>query len=103
MANVSKKDLARLLSAKLDIKIVEATPIVDAFVSVLTEALTANERVEIRGFGRFVVKSVAARTARNPLNGAPVAVPATKKVQFRAATELKKTVAQGVTVEAASA
>ena len=37
-------------------------------------ALTRDETVAIAGFGKFDVRSRAARTGRNPRTGAPVAI-----------------------------
>ena len=54
----------------------DATKIVNVFFETITKALSKNERVELRGFGVFDVKKREARIARNPKNGAAVAVPA---------------------------
>ena len=53
----------------------DATKIVNVFFDTITKALSKNERVELRGFGVFDVKKRKARIARNPKNGAAVAVP----------------------------
>ena len=47
---------------------------VDAVLEGITVALALGARVELRGFGTFSVKRRAARTGRNPRNGAPVAI-----------------------------
>ncbi|POR40384.1 HU family DNA-binding protein [Methylobacterium sp. V23] len=51
---------------------------VEALVNVIlkriTDALIAGERVELRGFGMFLVKPRGARTGRNPKTGAAVPV-----------------------------
>jgi integration host factor subunit beta len=45
-------------------------------------ALARGDRVELRGFGTFSLKHRAARTGRNPLTGAQVAIDA-KSLPFR--------------------
>jgi integration host factor subunit beta len=52
--------------------------IVNAILDEIIAALARGDRVEIRGFGTFSVRSRPARTARNPRSG--VAVPVGKKV-----------------------
>lgn len=55
--------------------------IVDAIFDQITEALMRGDRVELRGFGAFSVKSRQARTGRNPRTGASVKV-AAKRLPF---------------------
>ena len=55
----------------------------------LTSALTRGERIEIRGFGSFVVKHRQAREGRNPKTGALVPVAAKRVPFFKVGKELK--------------
>ena len=55
--------------------------IVSTVFSEITEALAKGDRVELRGFGAFSVKSRDARMGRNPRTGEPVKV-ASKAVPF---------------------
>jgi nucleoid DNA-binding protein len=55
-----------------------------------SNALTAGDRVELRGFGNFEVKATKARTGRNPATGAPLEIPASRKASFRPSKELKE-------------
>ena len=55
--------------------------IVNTVFSEITEALAKGDRVELRGFGAFSVKSRDARIVRNPRTGEPVKV-ASKAVPF---------------------
>ena len=48
--------------------------IVNTVFSEITEALAKGNRVELRGFGAFSVKSRNARMGRNPRTGEPVRV-----------------------------
>ena len=48
--------------------------IIDTFFNKISESLENGNRIELRGFGAFGVKQRAARIARNPRTGDPVAV-----------------------------
>jgi integration host factor subunit beta len=52
-------------------------------------------RVEIRGFGSFVVHHMAPRAGRNPKTGVAVMVPAKARPHFRAGKELRKRINNG--------
>jgi integration host factor subunit beta len=60
----------------------------------MTDALRQGERIEIRGFGSFVVKSRRAREGRNPKTGEIVAVAAKRVPFFKVGKELKQRVDQ---------
>ena len=67
----------------------EAEVMVNAVFDSLTSALTRGERIEIRGFGSFVVKHRQAREGRNPKTGALVPVAAKRVPFFKVGKELK--------------
>jgi integration host factor subunit beta len=62
---------------------------VNAVFDSMTDALAKGERIEIRGFGSFIVKQRAAREGRNPRTGALVAVAAKKVPLFKVGKELR--------------
>jgi len=90
MAN--KQTLVDVVHGKLGGTRVQAEEIVDAVFDTITNTMKAGEEVSVAGFGVFVAKERAARTARNPKTGAAVAVPAMKVPKFRAAKALKEAV-----------
>ena len=67
----------------------DATKIVNVFFETITRAISRSERVELRGFGVFDVKKRKARIARNPKNGAAVAVPEKNVPYFRMGKDMK--------------
>jgi len=67
----------------------EAEVLVNAVFESLAEALARGERIEIRGFGSFIVKRRNARDGRNPKTGDVVAVMAKRVPFFKAGKELK--------------
>jgi integration host factor subunit beta len=70
----------------------DAEVIVNAVFESMTEALCSGERIEIRGFGSFVVKQRRAREGRNPKTGEIVAVAAKRVPFFKVGKELKQRV-----------
>jgi len=54
------------------------------------EALARGEKVELRGFGNFRLKTRQARKARNPKTGETVDVPEKRVVYFRTGKELRE-------------
>jgi len=64
--------------------------IVEAIFDSIKEALARGERVEIRGFGNFSLRSRRAKKARNPKTGEIIDVPAKKVPRFKVGKELRE-------------
>ncbi|MEJ2685205.1 MAG: integration host factor subunit beta [Candidatus Sulfobium sp.] len=56
----------------------------------MQSALIKGDKVEIRGFGNFRLKTRKPRQARNPKTGEPVEVPAKKVLSFKVGKELRE-------------
>jgi integration host factor subunit beta len=63
--------------------------IINAIFDSMVDALAQGDRIEIRGFGSFVVKHRRARQGRNPKSGALVSVAAKKVPFFKVGKELR--------------
>lgn len=63
--------------------------IIDSIFDSMVDALSRGERIEIRGFGSFVVKRRRAREGRNPKSGDVVSVAAKKVPFFKVGKELR--------------
>jgi len=88
---MTKSQLIECLAEKaphVPLRRIEA--IVNAVFERMTEALKAGERIELRGFGCFTVKSRRARIGRNPKTGAPVSLKQRSTVAFAAGKELRE-------------
>lgn len=70
----------------------EAEIVVNAFFDSIKDALASKDKVEIRDFGIFHVRSRKERAGRNPKTGLPVSVPAKSVPFFKAGKELKELV-----------
>ena len=64
--------------------------IVNAILDAITEALARGDRVELRGFGAFSVKSRPARTGRNPRTGERVQVEEKHVPFFKTGKEMRE-------------
>jgi integration host factor subunit beta len=61
----------------------------DTILEHIAAALERGDRVELRGFGAFSVRSREARTGRNPRTGEAVGVQAKRVPFFKAGKELR--------------
>ena len=69
-----------------------AKVIVDTLFDGMKESLEKGERIEIRGFGSFVVRNYGGYKGRNPKTGEIVEVPPKKLPFFKVGKELKEMV-----------
>jgi integration host factor subunit beta len=67
----------------------ELNALVNAVFESLTEALARGERIEVRGFGSFIIKRRRERVGRNPKTGDAVTVHAKRVPFFKAGKEIK--------------
>jgi DNA-binding protein HU-beta len=63
---------------------------VDAVVDTLANELAQGHNVNITGFGKFEVKTRAARKGRNPKTGDAIQIAASKGVSFKPGKPLKE-------------
>lgn len=87
---MNKSELIKTLAEQREIHIDEAAKIVNAFIESIKQSLVNGDRVEIRGFGSFKVKSYKGYTGRNPKTGDVVDVIPKKLPFFRPGKELKE-------------
>ena len=69
-----------------------AKEVVRVFFDEISNALTNNDRVEIRGFGSFKVKDYNGYAGRNPKTGEPIKVKPKKLPFFKSGKKLKERV-----------
>jgi integration host factor subunit beta len=67
----------------------EAEVMVNAVFDSMTDALVKGERIEIRGFGSFIIKHRPTREGRNPRTGTVVSVAAKRVPLFKVGKELR--------------
>jgi integration host factor beta subunit len=65
--------------------------VVETVFDSIKEALVKGEKIEIRGFGNFKLKTRKPRKARNPKTGEKVDVPGKKVLHFKTGKALRET------------
>lgn len=93
---MNRSELIENLALQKNISNKRAEEIVNTIFSMMTEAMVAGERIEIRGLGSFVVKSYDTYTGRNPKTGEPIKVKPKKLPFFKVGKELKEMVTSEV-------
>ena len=89
---MTKSELIEAVAARSNIPKKRAEEVVNCIFSSLTESLLREERIEIRGFGSFSIKSYRPYKGRNPKTGDTVSVRAKKSIHFKVGKELKERV-----------
>ena len=77
-----------LTAASLNRK--EAESAVETIFGSIIQSLRDGEKIELRGFGSFRLRSRGARVGRNPKTGEKVQVPAKRIPYFKPGKELKE-------------
>ena len=91
---MTKQQLIEKVAAKTELKKSEVEVAVDCVLAMIAEALQANERVDLRGFGSFVVKDRKERQGRNPRTGETITIAAKRDASFKPGKELTEKLAQ---------
>ena len=86
---VIKLDIINRVADKTGVPKMKAEQAVEALFHSMKEALTRGERIELRGFGVFVVKPRKRGVGRNPRTGEEVAIPSGKTIRFKPGKELQ--------------
>jgi nucleoid DNA-binding protein len=94
---MTKQQLIEKVAAKTELGKAEVEVALDSVLGLIAEALRSNERVDLRGFGSFVVKDKKERQGRNPRTGETITIPAKRDASFRPGKELTEKLAQGET------
>ena len=89
---MNKSGLIETLSSKLNLTEKKAIDVVNLIFKGFTDELKKNGRIEIRGFGSFVVNKYGAYTGRNPKTGTKIKVEPKKLPFFKVGKELKSRV-----------
>jgi integration host factor subunit beta len=86
---MTKAELVEIISQQTGVSKKDTGVIVNLIMDNIGQALISGDKVELRGFGSFKVKTRRARLARNPRTGDSVDVPAKRVPYFKSSNELK--------------
>lgn len=89
---MTKSELATTLVEKRGLSLKIAELVVNTIFDSMAEAMKRGARIEIRGFGSFVVKEYDAYEGRNPKTGAKIHVPPKRSPFFKVGKELREMV-----------
>ena len=85
---MGKDDLVKYVCDNTGLSKAKAGEAVSAVLGAVVRTLRKREEVSLPGFGKFTTKQRAARTGRNPQTGAPIEIPSTISVAFKAGKPL---------------
>lgn len=86
---MNKAELIAAVAEKAELSKKDAEKAVKALTDVISEELVKGEKIQLVGFGTFEVSERAEREGRNPKNGEPMTIPASKTPKFKAGKALK--------------
>jgi|SRR6478735_3602643 DNA-binding protein HU-beta len=89
---MNKTELINAVAEASELSKKDATKAVDAVFDTILEALKAEDKVQLIGFGNFEVRERAARKGRNPQTGEEIEIPASKVPAFKPGKALKDAV-----------
>ena len=84
-----KLDIINEVVGKTGITKTKAELAVETVFDAMKRALSAGDRIELRGFGVFSVRPRKTGIGRNPRTGAEVSIPPGKAVRFKPGNELQ--------------
>lgn len=84
-----KLDIVNHVADKTGVPKAKAEVAVEALFEAMKDALQRGERIELRGFGVFVVKPRKRGVGRNPRTGQVTSIPPGKTIRFKPGKELQ--------------
>lgn len=92
---MNRTEVRSALAEKAGLSDKDAGAALDAFQEIVTEAVSAGDKVVLPGFLTVEKVSRAARSGRNPQTGAPMEIPAGFKVKVSPGAKLKTAASNG--------
>ncbi|NLU41119.1 MAG: HU family DNA-binding protein [Firmicutes bacterium] len=89
---MTKADLISAVAENVDLKKKDVERVVNSVFSTIEAALAKGDKVQLVGFGTFVVRRRPARVGRNPQTGEDINIPETTVPVFKPGKSLKDAV-----------
>ena len=96
---MTKAELTQEISDKTGIDKRTVLTIVESLMTELTESLAQGEEVYLRGFGSFIIKRRATKTARNISKNTTILIPAHDIPAFKPSKEFIKSISKLETIK----
>ncbi len=93
---MTKAEIVNQISESTNIDKLSVLQTVEAFMEVVKDSLAKGEDVYLRGFGSFIVKQRAEKTARNISKQTSIIIPAHKIPAFKPAKVFVESVKENV-------
>ncbi len=85
---MNKSTLINVLAEKTDLSKRNSEQFVNLMVDAMISAMTQEDRIEIRGFGSFVIRHYGAYEGRNPKTGQTIKIEDKRLPFFKAGKDL---------------
>ena len=89
---MTKAEIVARISEKNGLSRIDATNFVKATFETIKASLERGEKVKIKNFGSFAVRTKRERRGRSPTTGADIVIPAHRVLTFKPGPAMKKTV-----------
>lgn len=86
---MTKADVIKEIGKNTGIDTITVSAVLESFMDVVKRSMADNENVYLRGFGSFIVKQRAEKTARNISKNTTIIIPAHYIPTFKPAKEFK--------------
>ena len=90
---MTKADIVSRIAEQTGVEKGMALAVVEGFMEQVKNALADGENVYLRGFGSFIIKQRAAKTARNISTNTTIIVPAHSIPAFKPSKDFQKSIA----------
>ncbi|WP_226781859.1 HU family DNA-binding protein [Oceaniglobus trochenteri] len=90
MSNTTKTEIIAAIAEEHGIPKVKIGAVIDSFIDHILSSADAGNRVTLAGFGRFEMRTRAARTGRNPATGESIQIAESRALVFKASKPVKK-------------
>ena len=89
---MNKSELVEALASNRDLTYKKSEEIVNIIFDTMADTLAKGDRIEVRGFGSFIVKDYKAYMGRNPKTGEIIHVKPKKLPFFKVGKQLRELV-----------
>lgn len=89
---MNKNELIAKVADKTDLTKAKAAEAIDAFIDIVSAAMSKGDEVRLVGFGTFTVVARKATQGRNPRTGAIIKIAASNRPKFKPGKALTDTV-----------
>ena len=86
---MNKTEIVATLAEKANVTKKDAEKVLNAFIDTVKEAVKADDKIQLIGFGTFEARKREARTGTNPQTKEMVQIPACKVPVFKAGKAFK--------------